>query len=166
MNNSVNNHKKNSSSEINCSVITLSDSRKQFKDDPSGNYITEILESKYNLVSRTIIPDDKKELLKFIEEYSAKCDIIITTGGTGLSKRDITVETVEQLFDKKIDGFGELFRLKSFEEIGESAILSRATAGVYNETVIFSLPGSLNAVKTAMNLITNELPHIVYHTIN
>ena len=90
-------------------------------------------------------------------------DVILTTGGTGLDTRDITVETVESLFEKKIDGFGELFRTKFFEEIGSAALLSRATAGVYKKTIIFSMPGSPNAVKTALNLIIEELPHFVHH---
>ena len=94
---------------------------------------------------------------------SDEIDVIITTGGTGLDSRDITVETVELLFNKKIEGFGELFRAKSFEEIGSAALLSRATAGIYKKTIIFSMPGSPNAVKTALNLIVDELPHFVHH---
>ena len=90
-------------------------------------------------------------------------DVILTTGGTGLDTRDITVETVESLFTKKIEGFGELFRAKSYEEIGSAALLSRATAGVYKKTIIFSMPGSPNAVKTALKLIIDELPHFVHH---
>ena len=94
---------------------------------------------------------------------SENVDVIITTGGTGLGSRDITVETVESLFEKKIEGFGEIFRLKSFEEIGSAALLSRATAGIYKKTIIFSMPGSPNAVKTGLSLIIDELPHFVHH---
>ena len=90
-------------------------------------------------------------------------DVILTNGGTGLSVRDITVETVEELFDKKIDGFGEIFRHESYLEIGSGALLSRATAGVYKNSCIFSMPGSPNAVKTACKIIIDELPHIVHH---
>ena len=75
----------------------------------------------------------------------------------------ITVETVEKLFDKKMEGFGELYRQESYKEIGLSSILSRATAGVYKKTLIFSLPGSPNAVKTGLKIIIDELPHIVFH---
>ena len=94
---------------------------------------------------------------------SEDIDVILTTGGTGLDPRDITVETVESLFEKRIDGFGELFRSKSYEEIGSAALLSRATAGIYKKTIIFSMPGSPNAVKTALGLIIDELPHFVHH---
>ena len=90
-------------------------------------------------------------------------DVILTTGGTGLDVRDITVETVESLFEKRLDGFGEIFRAKSYEEIGAAALLSRATAGIYKKTVIFSMPGSPNAVKTAFSIIIDELPHFVHH---
>jgi molybdenum cofactor biosynthesis protein B len=103
-------------------------------------------------------------LINEIEAYVLDgIDVILTTGGTGLDTRDITVETVESLFEKKIDGFGELFRAKSFEEIGSSALLSRATAGIYKKTLIFSMPGSPNAVKTELGIIIDELPHIVHH---
>ena len=93
----------------------------------------------------------------------AHVDVILTTGGTGLDMRDITIETVEGLFDKKIDGFGEIFRHQSYLEIGSGALLSRATAGVYKKSCIFSMPGSPNAVKTASKIIIDELPHIVHH---
>lgn len=161
---STNIHKESSSSDISCTIITLSDSRKEKTDDLSGNYIAELIEEKYQLSSRFIIPDEKESLLNSIEESIAiGSDVIITTGGTGLDERDITVETVESIFDKKLPGFGEIFRLKSYEEIGSSAILSRATAGVYKKRLIFSMPGSPNAVKTAMSIIIDELPHLVHH---
>ena len=157
-------HQKQSSDDITCGLITLSDSRKSEKLDLSGKYIAEEIESKYTLKSRKLIPDEKEDLINAIDSMvSEDIDVIMTNGGTGLDTRDITVETVESLFEKKIDGFGELFRAKSFEEIGSAALLSRATAGVYKKTIIFSMPGSPNAVKTAMSLIIDELPHFVHH---
>lgn len=159
----IKNHKNNSTTKIYCSVITLSDTRKDFKNDESGNYIVEIIENNYDLISRSIIPDEEEELRDVIEESIGIANLIITTGGTGLSQRDITVETLEPLFDKRLDGFGELFRQLSYEKIGASAILSRATAGVYKKTLIIALPGSLNAVKTALDLVIDELPHLVHH---
>ena len=157
-------HKKKSSKNVNCGIITLSDSRTEISEDKSGNYISELIENKYNLVYRSLIRDEEDGLIKSIEEAIAKnTNVIFTNGGTGLDKRDITVETVESLFEKKLDGFGEIFRMKSYEEIGASAILSRATAGVYKKTLIFSMPGSPNAVKTAMNIIIDEIPHLVHH---
>lgn len=158
-------HTEESNNDISCGIITLSDSRKSEKLDISGKYIENIIKSKYDLKRKELIPDEKDILINSIENMISKnIDVIITTGGTGLDARDITVETVESLFEKKIDGFGELFRLKSYEEIGSSALLSRATAGIYKKTMIFSMPGSPNAVKTGLNLIIEELPHLVHHT--
>lgn len=157
-------HQKESSKDISCGVITLSDSRKSKKADLSGQHMAEEIEARYTLKSRKLIPDEKDDLLDAIEEMvSENIDVILTTGGTGLDTRDITVETVEELFEKKLDGFGEIFRAKSYEEIGSAALLSRATAGIYKKTVIFSMPGSPNAVKTAFSIIIEELPHFVHH---
>lgn len=131
-------------------------------------YPDNILQMKHQkdttLKSKIIIPDDREALIKTIKEMvDEDIDVILTTGGTGLDSRDITVETVEELFDKKIEGFGEIFRYQSFLEIGSGALISRATAGVYKKTVIFSMPGSPNAVKTASNIIIDEFPHLVFH---
>lgn len=157
-------HQKESSKDITCGIITLSDSRKSKNADLSGKYMAEEIEKRYTLKSRQLIPDEKEELLNAIEQMICEnIDVILTTGGTGLDSRDITVETVESLFEKKLDGFGEMFRLKSYEEIGAAALLSRATAGIYKKTVIFSMPGSPNAVKTAFSIIIDELPHFVHH---
>lgn len=157
-------HRSESSSDINCGIITLSDSRKSKKADLSGQYMANEIEARYTLKSRQLIPDEKNDLINAIEEMVLDdVDVILTTGGTGLDTRDITVETVESLFDKKLDGFGEIFRAKSYEEIGAAALLSRATAGIYKKVIIFSMPGSPNAVKTAFSIIIDELPHIVHH---
>ena len=157
-------HQNESSKDISCGVITLSDSRKSKKADLSGQYMAEEIESRYSLESRKLIPDEKDDLVNAIEEMvSDNIDVILTTGGTGLDTRDITVETVEELFEKRLDGFGEIFRAKSYEEIGSAALLSRATAGIYKKTVIFSMPGSPNAVKTALGIVIEELPHFVHH---
>ena len=156
-------HQDESSSDISCAIITLSDSRSK-KEDLSGDYIEKEIEKRYILKSRCIIKDEKDDLLNAIEEMADEgIDVILTNGGTGLSTRDITVECVEALFDKKIDGFGEIFRNQSYIEIGSGALLSRATAGVYKKCCIFSMPGSPNAVKTALKIIIDELPHIVHH---
>lgn len=157
-------HQKKSSKDISCGIITLSDSRKSEKLDLSGKLMAEEIEKRYTLKSKSLIPDEAEDLINAIEDMvSQEVDVILTTGGTGLDTRDITVETVETLFEKRIEGFGELFRSKSFEEIGSAALLSRATAGIYKKTIIFSMPGSPNAVKTALSLIIDELPHFVHH---
>ena len=156
-------HQDESSNNITCGIITLSDSRDK-KEDLSGDYIENELKKRYTVKSREIIKDEKDDLLKSIDEMIKNdVDVILTNGGTGLSERDITVESVEKIFDKKIDGFGEIFRHQSYIEIGSGALLSRATAGVYKKCCIFSMPGSPNAVKTALNIIIDELPHIVHH---
>lgn len=157
-------HQSESSKDISCGIITLSDSRKSEKLDLSGKYMAEEIEARYALKSKALIPDEKEDLVNAIEDMIAQdIDVILTTGGTGLDVRDITVECVEELFEKKLDGFGEIFRMKSYEEIGSAALLSRATAGIYKKTVIFSMPGSPNAVKTALSIIIDELPHVVHH---
>ena len=157
-------HKKLSSTDITCGVITLSDSITTTEDDLSGQYLADETSKRYTLKSKIIIPDDREALIKTIKEMvDEDIDVILTTGGTGLDSRDITVETVEELFDKKIEGFSEIFRHQSFLEIGSGALISRATAGVYKKTVIFSMPGSPNAVKTASNIIIDEFPHLVFH---
>ena len=156
-------HQHESSTNITCGIITLSDSRDK-KEDLSGDYIENELKKRYTVKSREIIKDEQDDLLKSIDEMIKNdVDVILTNGGTGLSERDITVESVEKIFDKKIDGFGEIFRHQSYIEIGSGALLSRATAGVYKKCCIFSMPGSPNAVKTALNIIIDELPHIVHH---
>ncbi len=156
-------HQNESSKNITCGIITLSDSR-NLNEDLSGDYIEDKIKTRYVLKSRKIIKDEKNTLINTIEEMiNDNIDVILTNGGTGLSARDISVESVEELFDKKIDGFGEIFRHQSYIEIGSGALLSRATAGVYKKSCIFSMPGSPNAVKTAINIIIDELPHIVHH---
>ena len=108
-------HKKLSSTDITCGVITLSDSITTNEDDLSGQYLADETSKRYTLKSKIIIPDDREALIKTIKEMvDEDIDVILTTGGTGLDSRDITVETVEELFDKKIEGFGEIFRHQSF----------------------------------------------------
>ncbi|WP_461461826.1 MogA/MoaB family molybdenum cofactor biosynthesis protein, partial [Methanobrevibacter sp.] len=162
-------HKKHTPQDIKCGVITLSDSRSNSKDgenlDASGKYIINLLNEKnYQIVQYEIIPDEKEELISTIKEMNDKnCDVIFTNGGTGLESKDITIETVKTLYEKEINGFGEIFRAKSYEELGSGALLSRASAGIYNKTIIFSMPGSPNAVKTAMSIIIEEIGHLVKH---
>ena len=168
---SMEEHKKHVPIDVKCGVITLSDSK--YKDskeginsDISGEDIINVLKEKgHEIKEYTIIPDDKDMLLDTVKKMNEeKIDAIFTTGGTGLESRDITIETLKPLFDKEINGFGEIFRLKSYEELGSGALLSRASAGIYNKTIIFSMPGSPNAVKTAMDIISDEIGHLVKHS--
>ena len=159
-------HKRKSPLKVKIGVITLSDSRYiESKDkDISGNIIIDSIKD-HELVSYSIIPDDAEELLKIVEDLTSnyKADLILTTGGTGIGERDITIETLKPLFSKDLDGFGEIFRYETYKELGTGALLTRANAGVYKKTVIISMPGSPNAVKLGMKIITPELGHLVKH---
>ncbi|MGM8365839.1 MogA/MoaB family molybdenum cofactor biosynthesis protein [Virgibacillus sp. W0181] len=161
---SIHKHKKQTK-PIKCMVVTISDTR-TIETDKSGNLIIELLENAGHVVEkRKIIPDQPEKISQVIEEgaHTSEVDAIITTGGTGIAARDVTIEVVQKMLDKEITGFGELFRMLSYtEDIGSAALLSRAIAGVYTNTAIFAIPGSSGAVKLAMNkLILPELVHIV-----
>ena len=162
---SVKEHKQQAPRKVACKVITVSDTRDK-ETDKSGKLIIDFLEgADHVIVDYVIVKDEaealRMEVLKGCED--PKIDAVLTNGGTGIALRDITIETVKALFDKEINGFGELFRMLSYQEdIGSSAIMSRAIAGVVNNKVVFSTPGSSGAVKLAMNkLILPELGHIV-----
>lgn len=151
---------------VHVAVLTVSDTRTK-SEDKSGQLICEkLLAADHRVISREICRDEAAAILQQLEAWLADEEIqaVIMTGGTGISKRDITVETVAPLFSKKLDGFGELFRFLSYtEDVGSKALLSRATAGVIEDKAVFLLPGSSKAVKLAMDkLIIPELPHIVH----
>ena len=136
-------------------VLTASDTR-TLEDDTSGQLLSELLtEAGHHLSAREIVPDNIYLIRALVSQWIADetIDIVISTGGTGLTGRDGTPEAVEVLFDKKIQGFGELFRQLSYEEIATSTIQSRVTAGVANGTYIFCLPGSSGACRTAWDRI-------------
>ncbi len=162
-------HKEKSPKSIKFGVITLSDSKyrdflEEKTTDISGNLIVNTLKKEHELVFYSVIPDNSELLLSTVEnikEYDV--DVIITTGGTGIGVRDITIETLKPLFEKELNGFGEIFRYESYKEIGTGALLSRATAGLYKGTIIISMPGSPNAVETGLKIISSELGHLVKH---
>ena len=166
---SMEEHKQNTPKSIKFGVITLSDSKyRDFLEskttDLSGNLIIDSLKKNNELVYYTVIPDNSELLLSTIEDIKkVDVDVIVTTGGTGIGIRDVTIETLKPLFEKELTGFGELFRYESYKEIGTGAILSRATAGLYKGTLIISMPGSPNAVKTGLKIISPELGHLVKH---
>ena len=134
---------------INIAIVTISDSR-TLKDDKSGSVLEQrVTKSGHKITSRDIVKDDFNKISKLFKNLinNQEVDAIISTGGTGLTGRDITPEVMETLFEKSIDGFGEMFRWLSFSKIGTSALQSRAIAGVSNGTYIFCLPGSPSACK-------------------
>lgn len=152
--------------KLNVCVLTVSDTRTE-EDDNSGRLICEKLgEAGHEVIARIICPDDKNAILKAVESWIGKKDAnaIIITGGTGISYRDVTIETIRPFFTKELTGFGELFRYISYaEDVGSKALLSRAAAGAVGEKVLFALPGSVKAVALAMErLVMPELLHIHY----
>lgn len=158
-------HKKAAPKTINCKVITVSDTRDK-DTDKSGKLMMELLEGAgHSIVDYVIVKDEpapiQSEILKACDREDI--DVILTNGGTGIAKRDVTIETVQEILDKEIVGFGEIFRMLSYQEdIGSAAILSRAIAGVVKNKAVFSTPGSTGAVKLAMNkLILPEIGHVV-----
>jgi molybdenum cofactor biosynthesis protein B len=157
-------HKGHGPSSVACFALTVSDTRTE-ANDTGGQAIRELLERAGHGVSgHAIVRDEPSQVTAVVRERLADpaTQVIITTGGTGISARDTTFEAVTALFDKRLDGFGELFRMISFSEIGSAAMMSRATAGTVGRKAIFVLPGSPAAVRLAMEkLIVPELGHIV-----
>ena len=155
-------HRRNAPDHITCFVLTISDTRTE-TDDTSGDAIVNALQEAGHLVSgRRIVPDDPVLVRTVVTEQAGTVDVVISTGGTGLTSRDSTFEAISNVLDKRINGFGELFRMLSFADIGPAAMMSRACAGTVGRTAIFSLPGSENAVRLAMSkLIVPELGHVV-----
>jgi molybdenum cofactor biosynthesis protein B len=161
---SVSEHRAHAPASVACFVLTVSDSR-TLATETSGRTIAELLAGAgHTVVERALVKDEPAEVAAAIraELGRGRVGAVITTGGTGIAKRDSTYEAVTALFEKRLDGFGELFRMLSYEDIGPAAMLSRATAGIASGCVIFMLPGSETAVRLAMSrLILPELGHIV-----
>jgi molybdenum cofactor biosynthesis protein B len=145
-------------------VLTVSDTRDE-RTDTSGAAIVSLLqEAGHTVTARQIVPDDPGEVQRIVRHQLAERDAhaIITTGGTGITSRDTTYEALAGLLQKRLEGFGELFRMLSYEEIGSAAMLSRACAGVSAGTLVFVLPGSEHAVRLAMTkLILPEMGHLL-----
>ena len=145
---------------LNVAVLTVSDTRTK-DTDTSGQFLeTSLLDSGHTLADRSIVIDDVYQIRARLSAWIADATVnaVLVTGGTGFSGRDSTPEAVSPLFDKTIEGFGEVFRALSFDEIGSSTIQSRAIAGLANRTAIFCMPGSTGACKTAWNgLIRDQL---------
>ena len=158
-------HEQKAPDTLICAVITISDTRTE-KDDHGGMFIVDSLKSDgHDVKEKRIVSDDSEGLKKLLLEFadSGKFHLIVTTGGTGIASRDNTISVVKPLLNKTMEGFGELFRSLSYDEIGSRAMLSRAIAGVIGNSLIFCLPGSLNAVKLGIEkLILPDLGHLVW----
>jgi molybdenum cofactor biosynthesis protein B len=157
-------HKAHAPASVACYVLTVSDTRTE-ANDTGGAAIRALLEAAgHTVTGHAIVRDEPDQVRAAVRAQlaDAATRVIITTGGTGISSRDGTYEAIDGLFDKRLDGFGELFRALSFQEIGSAAMMSRATAGTAGRKAIFVLPGSPNAVRLAMTqLIIPELGHVV-----
>ncbi|MCE4956489.1 MogA/MoaB family molybdenum cofactor biosynthesis protein [Macrococcoides caseolyticum] len=156
--------------DLKVGVITVSDTR-DFDTDKGGKAVINHLEEMNIKVDEShyvIVKDDQTDIRRELHRLlNDEVDAIITTGGTGIAKRDVTIEVVKSIIDKEMEGFGEIFRFLSYtEDVGPRAILSRAICGTKDQSVIFSIPGSVGAVNLAMKkLITQQIHHIV-HELN
>ena len=161
---SVQEHKSHAPASVRCYVLTVSDTRTE-ATDTGGQAIRDLLASNGHMVSgHAIVRDDPVAVAATVRQQLADAgtQVIVTTGGTGITSRDGTFEVIDGLLEKRLAGFGELFRMLSFEEIGAAAMMSRATAGTIGRKAIFALPGSPDAVRLAMTrLILPELGHVV-----
>jgi molybdenum cofactor biosynthesis protein B len=147
---------------LNIAIMTVSDTRTEANDTSGDTLVKLLTEAGHTLVEKRIVPDDIYQIRKAVSQWIADnaINVVITTGGTGITGRDSTPEAVKVLLDKEIEGFGEVFRAVSYEEIGTSTIASRAVAGVANATFIFCLPGSTGACRTGWGkLISHQLDY-------
>jgi molybdenum cofactor biosynthesis protein B len=157
-------HKRQGPRRVSCFVLTVSDTRTE-ETDTSGRAIEEMLrESGHDVAGRVVVKDDPADVARLVSDQLENVDVqvIITTGGTGITSRDSTYEAISKLIDKRLDGFGELFRMLSYHDIGPAAMMSRATAGLARGKIIVALPGSEQAVRLGMaKLVIPELGHLV-----
>jgi molybdopterin adenylyltransferase len=157
-------HRRDAPASVTVHIVTVSDTR-SLETDTSGQLIASLLEEGgHRVVGRALLKDEPGDVRRTVTALvnDGSVDVVITTGGTGITARDSTFEAIDALLQKRLVGFGELFRMLSYQEIGAAAMLSRATAGLTGRTVILVLPGSEHAVRLAMEkLILPELGHLV-----
>lgn len=165
MSESAHKHRESAPDTVRVAVLTISDTRTP-ENDTGGDTIQETMQAAgHEIVERTIVRDEASAIRTVLVNLLAnsQVDAVITTGGTGISARDTTYEVVDRMVEKRLDGFGEIFRMLSYEEIGAAAILSRAIAGAVGTKFVASLPGSRNAVRLAMEkLLVPEIAHVVF----
>jgi molybdenum cofactor biosynthesis protein B len=157
-------HKATAPKSVGCFVLTVSDTKNP-ETDTSGAVIRELLTSAgHRVAGSAIVRDEPAEVARLVRDACARDDVqtVILTGGTGITSRDSTYEAVEALLDKRLPGFGELFRMLSFQEVGAAAMLSRAQMGIHARRIVVSLPGSPNACRLALDkLLIPELGHLL-----
>ena len=165
MSESVHQHREAAPESVRVAVLTISDTRTP-ETDTGGDVVEETMRGAgHEVVAREIVRDEATSIETQLVDLLARSDVdaVVTTGGTGISGRDTTYEVVERMIEKRLDGFGEIFRMLSYEEIGAAAVLSRAVAGAVGTKLVASLPGSRNAVGLGMEkLLVPEIAHIVF----
>ena len=165
MSESVHKHRESAPERVRVAVLTISDTRTP-QTDTGGDTIEELMRGAgHEIVERSIVRDEAPGIRTKLVDLLARSDVdaVVTTGGTGISARDTTYEVVDRMLEKKLDGFGEIFRVLSYEEIGAAAMLSRALAGAVGPKFIACLPGSRNAVRLAVEkLLVPEISHVVF----
>jgi molybdenum cofactor biosynthesis protein B len=162
---SVHKHRESAPETVSVAILTISDTRTR-ETDTGGDVAEELLrDAGHEIVGRRIVRDEVAGIRNNLVDLLASSDVdaVVTTGGTGISARDTTYEVVERMIEKKLEGFGEIFRMLSYEEIGAAAMMSRALAGAVGTKFVASLPGSRNAVRLAVEkLLVPELAHVVF----
>ncbi|UBV41483.1 molybdenum cofactor biosynthesis protein MoaB [Deinococcus taeanensis] len=160
---SAGSHRDVSPRSVRVAVLTVSDTRTP-ETDTSGQYLIAQLEAGgHQVVAYRVVKDDALEIRSALVAFTREATVVLSSGGTGITGRDVTVPVVESLITKPIPGFGELFRMLSFQQVGGAAMLSRAVAGLVRGAVVFAMPGSLNAVQTAWTgLLKDEIGHLAF----
>jgi molybdenum cofactor biosynthesis protein B len=162
---SVHKHRESAPDRVRVAILTISDTRTP-ETDTGGDTVDELMRGAgHEIVQRAIVRDEVSSIRTMLVDLLARSDVdaVITTGGTGISDRDTTYEVVDGMLEKKLDGFGEIFRMLSYEKIGAAAVLSRCVAGAVGTKFVASLPGSRNAVRLAVEkLLVPELAHVVF----
>jgi molybdenum cofactor biosynthesis protein B len=158
----VEEHRKHAVPSVRCAVLTVSDTRTEATDD-AGRILRDGLEAAgHRVVRYAVVRDEIPAVVSAVATVPTPCDVVLVNGGTGLAARDVTLDALDPLFDRRLPGFGELFRALSYRAIGPAAMLSRAAAGVVGGRLVFCLPGAPEAVKLALDrLILPELGHMV-----
>jgi molybdenum cofactor biosynthesis protein B len=159
----VHEHRRHAPKKVRCAVVTVSDTRTPETDTGGALLASRLAEAGHEVVDRRILRDEPGEVRAHLAALAGRGDVeaVLTTGGTGITARDSTYEAIAALLEKRLDGFGELFRMLSYQEVGSAAMLSRAVAGTYRRMVVCALPGAPEAVRLALEkLILPELPHM------
>jgi molybdenum cofactor biosynthesis protein B len=158
-------HRAAAPARLKIAVVTISDKRAKGEgEDISGRILEEGLKEKGHTVERYLLPNDSQKIESLIRDLlRSDVDVIITTGGTGISSRDVTIESVKPILQKELPGFGEMLRYLGYQKVGTPALLSRTLAGLAGGKIIFCLPGAPSAVAVALELILPDLPHLVKH---